>query len=196
MSQYNRKDKLYHQAKSDGLKSRAAYKLVELNERFGFLKSGGSVLDLGAAPGGWAQIASNKVGDSGVVVAIDLEKMEPIGKNVNLVVGDARDEIVVNQIKEIYGLFDVVLSDMSPKLTGIREVDEARCSSIAEIGLEVAETFLKSGGFFAVKVFKNSESKNTFNMIKQKFQKTVRCELDSTRKTSNEFYVVGIGYKG
>ena len=197
-AQYNRQDKLYHQAKADGYRSRAAYKLLEINKRFKIMNRGSRVFDLGCWPGGWLQIASQAVGDNGVVVGVDLVQVEPIYlDNVSTLQGDARDESTVDGALAIAGgKFDVLLSDMSPKLTGIREVDQAGTVGCAELALYVASQVLKSGGSFVAKVFKGSETDKFIRDLRSQFEKVVRTELDSTRKTSNEFYVIGINFKG
>jgi len=197
-AQYNRQDKLYHQAKADGYRSRAAYKLLEINKRFKIMNRGSRVFDLGCWPGGWLQIASQAVGDNGVVVGVDLVQVEPIYlDNVSTLQGDARDDSTIDSALAIArDKFDVLLSDMSPKLTGIREVDQAGTVGCAELALYVASQVLKSGGSFVAKVFKGSETDKFIRDLRSQFEKVVRTELDSTRKTSNEFYVIGINFKG
>lgn len=197
-SQYNRKDHLYNQAKSEGYRSRAAYKLVELNNKYKFIKKGSSILDLGAWPGGWLQIASKLIGDNGVAVGVDLVEIEPIvdAPNVKVITGDARDDSTIEQILSLVdGKFDIVLSDMSPKLSGIREVDSVASVACGEIALFVCEKVLKPSGVLVIKLFKSSESDQFIKQSRPRFEKIVRCELDSTRKTSNEFYFVGLNFK-
>lgn len=194
MSQYNRKDHLYQKAKDEGYRSRAAYKLIEVQDAYKIIKSGDHVLDVGAWPGGWTQIALNYVGPAGSVTAIDLQALEPIDDpRCKLIAGDARD------LTEILGSsepsFDVVVSDMSAKLTGIKEADQAAAVGCAELALYVAQQNLKKGGNFLVKVFKGGDVEGFVKSARPMFNKLVRSELKSTRNTSNEFYVIGLGFK-
>ncbi len=194
MSQYNRKDHLYQKAKDEGYRSRAAYKLIEVQDTYKIIQSGNRVLDVGAWPGGWTQVALNYVGPSGEVIAIDLQALDPIDDpRCKLIAGDARD------LHEILGAsepsFDVVVSDMSAKLTGIREADQAAAVGCAELALYVAQQNLKKGGNFLVKVFKGGDVEGFVKSARPMFNKLVRSELKSTRNTSNEFYVIGLGFK-
>lgn len=201
-SKYNRKDHLYQRAKEQGYRSRAAYKLKELQAAHRLIPKGGTVLDVGAWPGGWCQVALECIGaqdslepakgGAGEVWGIDLQELDPLDDpRCHLIRGDARDlELLLPR----EGMkFDAVISDMSPKLTGIREVDQAATVGCAELALWVAERYLKVGGSFVVKVFKGSETDLFVRSLRPIFKKVVRSELDSTRGTSNEFYVVGLG---
>lgn len=194
---YNRKDHLYHKAKSDGYRSRAAYKLEELNKRYGILKHGFKVLDLGAWPGGWMQIASRHVGYLGKVVGIDLAEIEAFdGTNIKVITGDVRDEENLSAALEwAGGRFDVVISDMSPKLSGIKEADRYGAVACAELAIWAAHHTLRSGGNVVIKVFKGNETEEFVKSIRPLFNKVARVELDSTRKTSNEFYIAAFGFK-
>jgi|688.fasta_scaffold01624_19 23S rRNA (uridine2552-2'-O)-methyltransferase len=194
MSEYNRKDHLYQKAKEEGYRSRAAYKLIEVQDAYKIIKSGNRVLDVGAWPGGWTQVALNYVGDSGSVTAIDLQALDPIDDpRCKLIAGDARD------LEQILGTnepsFDVVVSDMSAKLTGIKEADQAAAVGCAELALYVAQQNLKQGGNFLVKVFKGGDVEGFVKSTRPMFNKVLRSELKSTRNTSNEFYVIGLGFK-
>lgn len=194
MSQYNRKDHLYQKAKEEGYRSRAAYKLIEVQDAYKIIKSGDRVLDVGAWPGGWTQIALNYVGDSGSVTAIDLQPLDPIDDpRCTLIAGDARDLEQILRLSE--PSFDVVVSDMSTKLTGIKEADQAAAVGCAELALYVAQQNLKCGGNFVVKVFKGGDVEGFVKSTRPMFNKLLRSELKSTRNTSNEFYVIGLGFK-
>ena len=156
MADYNRKDHLYHKAKEEGFESRAAYKLIEIQQTYKVIPHGGHVLDVGAWPGGWTQVCLDIVGPKGAVTAIDLVPIESIGDpRCTCITGDARD------LEEILGhpgpCFDAVISDMSPKLTGIKEADQAGTVACAELALYVAQQLLKKGGSFVVKVFKGGQ---------------------------------------
>lgn len=195
---YNRKDKLYERAKEEGYRSRAAYKLLELNKKYSILRSGTKVFDLGAWPGGWTQVASAAVGSTGMVVALDLVPLDPLdSSNVHLLCGDAREEQNIEEALRIAGSpFDVVISDMSPKLTGIKEADQAGTVACAELAQYVAGKVLRNGGDLILKVFKGNDTELFVRQLRTAFDKVMRVELDSTRKTSNEYYVVGRGFKG
>ena len=193
-SKYNRKDHLYHKAKESGYRSRAAYKLIEIQTVYGIIPKGGRVLDVGAWPGGWTQVALEYVGRDGVVTGIDLQEVDPIEDDrCALLVGDARD--LDTLLGDDAVQFDCVISDMSPKLTGIKEADQAGTVACAELALYVAEQFLKEGGSFAAKVFKGGDVETFVKNARPMFSKLIRTELKSTRKTSNEFYVIGLGFK-
>lgn len=156
------------------------------------------IVDLGAWPGGWLQVAYRKLGSSGVIVGIDLQEIEDLGgDNVHLIRGDARDEENVQEMIQIAGAkFDLVLSDMSPKLSGIREVDSAGSVGCAELAFYVAQTLLRTGGNLAIKLFKSNDSEMFVKSLRPSFDKVKRVELDATRSSSNEFYVVGLGFAG
>lgn len=193
---YNRKDHYYHKAKEEGYRSRAAYKLIEINKKFHLIKTGTKVLDLGCWPGGWLQVCRQKVGSHGVAVGIDLVQTEEVGGNVHILHGDARDEDIMNKAKEIAGgLFHVIISDMSPKLTGIREADQAGSVGLAELALWFAEEMLVPGGNLLMKVFKGNDTELFIKSSRSKFEKLIRFEADSSRKTSTEFYILGLGFK-
>lgn len=195
-SDYNRKDRFYELAKAQGYRSRAAYKLKELNQKFKFLARGAHVLDLGSWPGGWTQVAAEAVGDSGLVVSIDLVSLDPLGnENVRLIAGDARDESSLDQIRSYAPHVSVIISDMSPKLTGIKEADQMGTVACAELAVWVAQQVLKPGGTLVMKVFKGNETELFYRANRALFEKLHRVELESTRKTSNEYYLVGQCFK-
>lgn len=195
---YERKDHLYEKAKDTGLRSRAAFKLSEIDKKFKIFKRGFKILDLGAWPGGWLQVAGEAVGSEGLVVGIDLKQIEDLAlSNIKVLCGDVREESLIQEALRIAGAqFDVLLSDMSPKLTGVREIDQIACVGCAELALWGASLTLKSGGTFIAKVFKSQETEGFVKSTRPLFNKLVREELDSSRKTSNEFYLIGLGYKG
>lgn len=205
---YNRHDHLYHAAKEDGWRSRSSYKLLEIQQNFKIIKPKSRILDLGAAPGGWMQACLSLLNDDGLVVGIDLEKIEPLDDPRALCIrGDIREcTTLENALGSIpSGLssstsaenikFDAVLSDMSPKLSGIKEVDAHRCLELAEMALHVAQEVLSNGGVFVVKLFKNQDSSRFFKTTSAQFKQARRVELDSTRNSSNEFYMVGKGFR-
>jgi len=195
---YKRKDQYFKQAKEEGYRSRAAYKLIELNKKYKFVKRGSKTIDLGAWPGGWLQVAARQVGPTGLVVGIDLQEIEDFAdKNIKLIQGDVKDESNIEQaLTFAEGAFDVVLSDMSPKLSGIKEVDRLSAVALAELAMQTAQQLLKMEGSIVIKVFKGNETEEFVKSARGVFRKLIRAELKSSRKTSNEFYLVGLGYKG
>jgi 23S rRNA (uridine2552-2'-O)-methyltransferase len=193
-NKYNRKDHLYQKAKDEGYRSRAAYKLKEIQDTYKIIPANGRVLDVGAWPGGWCQVALECLGAGGEVWGIDLQELPPIDDpRCHLIAGDARDLETLLPNPELR--FDCVISDMSPKLTGIREADQAGIVGCAELALWAAQRFLKPGGNFVVKVFKGNEVEMFVKSARPLFNRLVRSELDSTRNSSNEFYVIGLGIK-
>lgn len=203
---YNRKDHLYQQAKREGYRSRAAYKLIELNKKYKFFKSGRktglSVLDLGAWPGGWTQVALENLRAPSQIIALDLLKLEPLNAtqadaaNLITIEGDMLDSNVRERIAELCPAgVDVLLSDMSPKLSGISFRDGARSAELVEMALSFAEEVLAKGAWFIAKIFPSPEAESIAKEIKKKFEKFYRVNLDSTRKTSNEIYFVAQGFK-
>lgn len=194
---YRRKDHLYRKAKEEGYRSRAAYKLLELNEKYRLFSRGDIVLDLGSWPGGWLQAAAEIVGQEGLVVGIDLVEIDPLPfSQVKFVSGDACEDSVIKKALEFgSGQFDVIMSDMSPKLTGIREADDMAVVGCAELALSVVERALKQGGAFAIKLFKGNDVEVFYRSLRLMFDKVIRTELKSSRDTSNEFYCVGLGFK-
>jgi 23S rRNA (uridine2552-2'-O)-methyltransferase len=197
MASYDRKDHFYSKAKAEGRRSRAYYKLKELNGKYHFLRPGNRTLDLGAWPGGWLEYTASIVGGRGLVVGIDLVEIDPFEKsNIKLVTGDIRDEESLAKLKQISSDgYDVVMSDMSPKLTGVKAVDRMGAIGLAELALWMCEQMLRQGGHFAVKVFKGNETEEFVKTMRSMFNKVIRDEPVSSRKTSTEFYLVGIGFK-
>ncbi len=203
MAEYNRKDKLYNQAKSEGYRSRAAYKLIELDEKFHLFRKGMRVLDLGSFPGGWLQVSLAKVGPSGVVVGIDLKEIDPVAMRVGntevkptVIIGDITEAPVLDEIEQIFGSrVGLVLSDMSPHLTGISFGDAARSADLVLRAFEVAKRLLEKGGGFVAKIFPGPEAEELNRELKRNFKKLTRVYLDSTRKTSSEFYFVCQDFK-
>jgi len=193
---YKRKDHLYEKAKAAGYRSRAAYKLLELNKKFRLLTPGATVLDLGCFPGGWLQVSQEKVGD-GLVIGIDLNEVEPLAVNKNMtrlpviIHGDLNDAALQNEIENICGgRVDLVLSDMSPKLSGIRFRDAALSAELLELAFRMCERFLRPGGKFVAKVFQGQETDDLIKKMRARFERISRENLDSSRKSSTELYVV------
>ncbi len=196
MANYDRKDAYYIKAKAEGYRSRASYKLLEINEKFKIFHPNSKVLDLGAWPGGWLQVAKELCGKRGFIAGIDLVEIEPI-EGVYTVCGDAcDDEKIQDLLNKAGSKFDIVMSDMSSKLTGIKEADQAAISGILELGLFVAQKTLKDKGTFIAKVFKGGQIDSVIKEARKLFGTIKRTELKATRKTSNEFYIVCFDFKG
>lgn len=194
---YERKDHLYKLAKQEGYRSRAAYKLIELDQKYQIVNVGERILDLGSWPGGWLQVAAELTGREGLVVGVDLVEIDPLPfEQIKFVSGDVCDDDVIKRLLEISGeKYDVVLSDMSPKLTGIKEADAAGVVGLAELAVFVAERTLRADGSFVVKLFKTGETERFFRSLRPLFAKLFRTELKSSRGSSNEFYCIGLGFK-
>ena len=184
-------DSYVHKRQTDGFRSRAAYKLQELDQREKLLAPGMRVIDLGAAPGGWTQVAAQRVGPKGTVLAVDVLKMEPVA-GATVITGDCRDEGVAAQIAhELDGRrADLVLSDMSPNITGIRLTDEARHEELAYMALQFAELYLHEGGSMLIKMFEFGETATIINDFKRQFGAVARRKPPASRSASREFYVV------
>lgn len=194
---YKRKDALYEQAKQDGYRSRAAYKLLELQKRFRVCNNSGKVLDLGAWPGGWLQVASEIVGPSGCVVGIDLATIEPLeAENVHFLTGDFSLDENIEKLKAFAPKgFNSVISDASPKLTGIPEADQFGTAQCAQGAFNVAQKLLQPGGNFVCKIFKGAETDRLVKSLKKSFSQLSRVELEATRNSSSETYIIGKGFK-
>lgn len=189
-------DPYVRRAQAEGMRSRAAYKLQQLAERDRLLKPGMCVVDLGAAPGGWSQVAQRAVGDAGRVVAVDLLEMTPVA-GVRFIHGDFGDDAVLVAVKQaLDGLgVDLVLSDMAPNISGVAGVDQARSVGLAELALDFAVNHLKPRGNFLVKVFQGSGFDELVKEIRGQFVQTLIRKPDASRSRSNEVYVVAKGLK-
>jgi 23S rRNA (uridine2552-2'-O)-methyltransferase len=187
---YNRHDSYYRKAKLEGYRSRAAYKLIELQERYRLLRPGDKVVDLGAAPGGWLQVAAKIVGMNGKVVGVDLQEMQPFPeRNIVLLQGDASTgQIQAKIIEFLAGRADTVISDMAPKLSGIRDSDMARAVELNRVALAVAVTLLRAGGSLLVKSFMSNELHQFTTELKRHFAGVQRTKPEATRHGSSEFY--------
>jgi len=192
-----RRDPYHRMAKERGYRSRAAFKLKQLNEKFGFLNGARYVLDLGAAPGGWLQVASEAVGGDGLVVGVDLERIRSLGLgNVRTLVGDVTDGETLDRIRGAFpGRVDVVLSDMAPNVSGVWEVDHLRQIHLARRALRIAESLLKPGGWVVLKVFQGSEYERFLGEVRGMFEFVKVVKPKASRKGSAEVFVVARGLK-
>ncbi len=181
---------------AQGYRSRAAFKLLEINQKDNLLKPGLRVVDLGAAPGGWSQVAQQSVGAKGCVVAVDILSMAPL-KGVHGIQGDFEQPAVLEALKGCLALgqADLVISDMAPNLSGIAVVDQARVFSLAEAALVSLEGFLIKDGAFVVKIFQGHGFTAYLQAVKQCFKEVVLRKPKASRSDSSEIYIVAKGYK-
>jgi len=191
-----RRRDVYHKlAKQQGYRSRSAFKLIQLNERFRFIKKGSVIVDLGAAPGGWMQVANDIVGRTGFVLGVDLQVIKPFNlDNVACLVADVQEP---STSKKILTLLphrpDIVLSDLSPNVSGVWDLDHVRQISLANIALTIASTVLKPGGIFLVKVFQGELLRQFKGQLQKRFRIIKATKPSASRAKSSELYFVGFG---
>ena len=191
-AQERKKDHYYKMAKRDNYRSRAAYKLSQINRRFEIFKPGDTVIDLGANPGGWSQMALELVGETGMIIALDLKPVEPI-PGVTIIKGDVRSKIVKRKVRDLIPKkgVNIILSDMSPNISGNYSMDHAKSIELAEMALEYADEFLNNGGHMIVKVFDGDLAFDYFKQIKDKFKISKRHSPKASRQSSSEVYMIG-----
>ena len=179
-------------ARKEGWRSRAAFKLMEIDDKDKLLKRGEVVVDLGATPGGWSQVAAKRVGDSGMIVALDLIEMEPL-HGVDFIQGDFREDDVLAKLEEklIGRQVGLVMSDMAPNMSGVPLVDQARGMYLAELGLEFAREHLKPDGAFLVKVFQGTDYETFLRAMREVFKTVAVRKPDASRDRSAELYLLG-----
>ncbi len=195
---HERKSEHYHlKAKEEGYRSRASYKLKQIQNRFGVFDEAKYVLDLGAAPGGWLQVASEYVGEDGLVVGVDLNPIEPLWEsNVVTIVGDVTDSVVQEEIMGYFdGKADVILSDMAPDIIGQWDVDQYRQIHLARVALMMANELLKDRGWFVAKIFQGGEHVKYIQEVKGIFEYVKNYKPPASRKQSAERYVVAHKFK-
>ncbi|MBS7616594.1 RlmE family RNA methyltransferase [Candidatus Bathyarchaeota archaeon] len=178
-------------------RSRATYKLFQAVEKYHFIKIGDVVLDLGAAPGGWTQAARKIVGEKGFVLGVDLKPVEPFPEhNVRTIIGDITEQETIKQILEMLPRkADVVISDVSPNISGVWELDHARQIDLAQKALEIALETLKPRGSFFVKVFQGDMLNDFIEMVKQHFEDVKLIKPKASRSKSSEMFVLGICFE-
>ena len=179
-------------ARKEGWRSRAAFKLMEIDDKDKLLKRGEVVVDLGATPGGWSQVAVKRVGDGGLVLALDLLEMDPI-HGVEFIQGDFREEDTLAKLKEkLRGRqVGLVMSDMAPNMSGVPLVDQARIMHLAELSLEFALAHMKPEGAFLVKVFQGTDYESFIRSMREAFMSVVVRKPDASRDRSAELYLLG-----
>lgn len=189
-------DPYVREAKAKGYRSRAAFKLVELDDKFHFLKPGARVLDLGAAPGGWSQVAARRVGAKGAVVAADILDIAPLAGVTVLQLDLSGPDALATLEQMLGGPADVVLSDMAASTTGHRATDHLRTMALLEAALEIAAAVLKPGGAFVGKVFQGGATGELLAHIKKMFREVKHVKPRASRAESVELYLVASGYRG
>ncbi len=188
-------DEYVKRAQQLGYRSRAAFKLLELNEKERLFRPGMTVVDLGAAPGGWSQIAADLVGESGQVLALDILPMEPL-PGIEVLQGDFRDQAVYDRLLELLGgrPVDLVISDMAPNISGMKSVDQPRAMYLVELALDFARTVLRPGGNFVAKVFQGEGFDDFMQQARAAFSSVAVRKPNASRGRSREVYVVARNY--
>jgi 23S rRNA (uridine2552-2'-O)-methyltransferase len=192
-----RRDYYYRKAKEEKYRSRAAYKLLEATKKYRFIKSGDIVVDLGAAPGGWMQAARKIVGEKGFVLGVDVRFIEPVGfPNVQTLIADVTDSQIIENIREVLtSPADVVISDVSPNISGVWELDHARQIDLAQRSLHIATNIMKTRGNFFIKVFHGDMLKDFVGEVKQHFGFVKLVKPKASRARSSEIFVLGVHMK-
>ena len=195
---YRPQDGFFRKAKREGYRSRAAYKLQEINRRFRLIRPGHVVVDLGAAPGGWLQVAAEAAGPGGRVLGFDLQPIQRLsGHTVQAFELDVLAEDAAERIAGLLsGSADCVLSDMAPRLSGVRDADNRRALDLARQAYAIAGEVLKARGAFLFKTFTGTEVEVLVREMSGRFETVRRVRSGATRKGSSEIYVVARGFKG
>ncbi len=201
-----RKDFYYRQAKREKYRSRASYKLLQLNKKYQLFSASDVVVDLGAAPGGWSQVAHEIVGDTGLVLGVDIDEIEPLDgvifikgdmtkdKTIEAVTSAIRDSLPAKMRNEAR-FVDAVISDMSPNISGNYSIDHAKSVYLSEIALGFAKRVLKPGGNFVVKIFQGDMFEEFLRAVKNEFEFAKAHSPKASRAASSEIYVIGKGLK-
>jgi len=192
--QERRRDYYYRKAKQLDYRSRASFKLMQLDDRFNLFRPGMTVVDLGAAPGGWLQVAAERVGPKGTVVGVDLQPIEPL-EGVQTIKGDIRKQEVREELLALtHGHVDVVLSDMSPSISGSYSMDHARSIELCEMALSFALATLSQNGKLVFKMFEGDMSRDLLAEVQRHFATVKRYSPQASRSSSSEIYVVAKGF--
>ncbi len=189
-------DEYVKRAQKEGYRARAAYKLLEIDEKDKLIKPGMTVVDLGSTPGSWSQVAVQRLKGQGRVIALDILEMHPI-PGVEFICGDFREETVLQQLESSLNnkLVDLVISDMAPNMSGLKDVDQAGASYLTELALDFCQHWLKPGGHFLVKVFIGSGFDDIVKQMRSQFEKVVTRKPKASRDRSSEVYLLGLHRK-
>ncbi len=193
---YKPQDHYFKKAKKENFVARSVFKLEEIDQKFQFFRGGETVLDLGAAPGSWSQYASKKIG-KGRILGVDLTAIAVKLPNAQFIQADLRSLNLENVFTE-FGFdrpFDIVMSDMAPKTTGIKFTDQARSMELCQLAFDIAQKFLKPKGHFVAKLFHSDDFVVLRDQIKTSYQRFEAVKPDSTRKISKEIFLVGLNKK-
>ncbi|MCC7573590.1 MAG: RlmE family RNA methyltransferase [Candidatus Methanofastidiosum sp.] len=192
---YQQKDGYHRMAKREGYKSRASFKLIQLNKKFNIIKKGYSVLDLGAAPGGWMQISSTLVGETGLVVGIDLRTVKDKFSNSYFIRGDIFEDSTITRIKELNNEFNTIISDLAPNTSGIRSMDHQKSIDLCYRALGLCSDFLQYKGNLLIKIFQGEFTKALVDDMKKDFYYVKISKPESSRSSSRETYIICKGFK-
>lgn len=189
-------DEYVKRAQKDGYRARAAYKLMEIDDKDHLIKPGMTIVDLGSAPGSWSQVAVQRLKGQGRVIALDLLEMAPI-HGVDFIQGDFREEAVLHQLEQLLSSrqVDLVIADMAPNISGISAVDQARAAYLTELALDFCLKWLKPEGSFLVKVFAGSDFDGIVRNMRAGFEKVVTRKPKASRDRSSELYLLGLKRK-
>jgi 23S rRNA (uridine2552-2'-O)-methyltransferase len=178
-------------AQQKGLRSRSAYKLLELQDKYHLIRAGITIVDLGAAPGGWCQLAQSLVGETGAVIGLDILAMEPL-HGVQFIQGDFTEDEPLHELEEILGgkTVDLVLSDMAPNMSGMATIDQAKSMYLAELALDFVRSHLKPGGDFVVKLFQGEGFDSYVREVRSLFMKVQVRKPKASRPRSREVYLL------
>jgi len=195
--QDRKREYYYKKAKEENYRSRATYKLVQANEKYGFIQRNDIVVDLGAAPGGWIQAARKMTGKNGFVLGVDLKPIDPFTQEyVRTIVADLTEPGIVEEIRSFLAReADVVISDAAPNITGVWEVDHARQIDLATKSLEIAQCLLRPSGNFFVKVFEGDLLNDFIQTLKNLFETVKIVKPQASRAKSSEMYLLALGLK-
>lgn len=189
-------DPYVKQAQKDGYRARAAYKLIEIDDKDHLIKPGMTVVDLGSAPGSWSQVAIKRLKGTGRVIALDILEMPPIA-GVEFIEGDFREDDVLKKLEKSLNNqpVDLVICDMAPNMSGVKQADQASAAYLTELALAFSEDWLKPNGHFLVKVFIGGEFEAILKTMRNMFDKVVTRKPKASRGRSTETYLLGLGFK-
>ena len=191
-----KREHFYKKAKRVGYRARSAFKLQQIQNKFQLIPKDALVVDLGAAPGGWSQVAQELVGTNGVVIGVDLSFIRPL-ENIRFLQGDVAKPETIERIKEMMGGrdADVVVSDMAPDISGNYSVDQARSAWLCDCALHTAQQLLRPGGHFICKIFEGEDTPSFLKKVQQQFQVVKTFSPEASRKSSSEVYIIAKSFK-